>query len=120
MPAEVEPQMFDGEMLPAFLDHNERQMIFQDFRGVVFPCARPAELHGSQEIDTTADASVLRQILRSAYRFGRSLPQGFHHDTQLEGGRHFNQFKFDCSREGELAVTASHANIYPNDFVRPA
>jgi hypothetical protein len=120
MPAEVEPRMFDREMLPAFLDYNERQMIFRDFRGVVFPCARPAELHGSQEIDRTADTSVLRQILRSTYRFGSSLPQGFHHDAQLEGGRHFDQFKFDCSREGQLFVTASHANIYPNDFVRPA
>ena len=68
---------------------------------------------------------LLRKCVFSAnffgptYRFGTSLPQGFHHDAQFEGGRHFNQTRFDCSREGELLVTASHVNIYPNDYVRP-
>jgi hypothetical protein len=120
MPGSAVAQMFDREMLPRFLDRNERQMIFRDSRGVVFPCARPTELHGAQEINPSADVSVLRELLRSAYRFGTSLPQGFHHDAQFENGRPFNQMRFDCSREGELFVTASHANIYPNDYVRPA
>ncbi|MGA2773002.1 MAG: hypothetical protein ABSG26_19515 [Bryobacteraceae bacterium] len=120
MPETVSPQMFDHEMLPDFLDHNERQLIFRDSRNVVFPCARPTEFHGAQEIDPAAELRPLRELLRTAYRFGTSLPQGFHHDAQFEGGRHFNQTTFDGSREGEISVTASHVNIYPNDYVRPA
>jgi hypothetical protein len=120
MPEGVRAVMFDCKLLPEFLDYQERQLIFRDARGVVFPCARPSELHGAQEIDPYAEVSVLREVLRSTYRFGTSLPQGFHHDAQFEGGRHFNQTSFQCSRNGQLLVTASHANIYPNDFVRPA
>jgi hypothetical protein len=120
MPEAVNPQTFDHEMLPDFLDHQERQLMFRDSRNVVFPCARPTQLHGAQEIDPAAEVPLLRELLRTTYRFGASLPQGFHHDAQLEGGRHFNQARFDCSREGELSVTASHVNIYPNDYVRPA
>ena len=120
MPAAIEARMYNRDRLPEFLDHQERQMIYRDARGVVFPCARPTELHGAQEIDPTAKVSILRELLRGTYRFGTSLPQGFHHDAQFEDGRQFNQTRFDCSRHGELLVTASHANIYPNDFVRPA
>jgi hypothetical protein len=120
MPETINPQMFDHEMLPDFLGHNERQLIFRDSRNVVFPCARPTEFHGVQEIDPAAEVRVLRDLLRTTYRFGTSLPQGFHHDAQFEGGRHFNQTRFECSGKGELSVTASHVNIYPNDYVRPA
>lgn len=120
IPETVIAQMFDRHTLPDFLDHNERQLIFRDSRKVVFPCARPAEFHGAQEISPAAQVPVLREVLRTTYRFGTSLPQGFHHDAQFEGGRHFNQTRFDCSRNGELSVTASHVNIYPNDYVRPA
>ena len=120
MPETVTPQRFNREMLPDFLGHNEHQLIFRDSRNVVFPCARPTEYHGAQEIDPAAEPDVLRELLRTTYRFGTSLPQGFHHDAQFEGGRHFNDTRFDCSRQGELSVTASHVNIYPNDYVRPA
>lgn len=120
MPEKVTAQMFDHERLPDFLDRDERQLIFRDTRNIAFPCARPTEFHGVQEIDPAAEVPVLRELLRTAYRFGTSLPQGFHHDAQFEGGRHFNQDKFDCSRNGVLSVKASHVNIYPNDYVRPA
>ena len=40
--------------------------------------------------------------------------------AQFEGGRHFKATPFECSRNGQLSVSASHANIYPNDYVRPA
>jgi hypothetical protein len=120
MPETVRPQMFDHEMLPDFLGRNERQLIFRDSRNVVFPCARPTEFHGALEIDPGAELDILRELLRATYRFGTSLPQGFHHDAQFEDGRHFDRTRFDCSRQGELSVTGSHVNIYPNDYVRPA
>ena len=119
MPESAVAQQFDHETLPDFLDHNERQMIYRDSRNVVFPCARPSEFHGVQEVNPAAEVPVLREILRTMYRFGTSLPQGFHHDAQLEGGRHFHQTRFECSRQGEVVVTGSHVNIYPNDYVRP-
>lgn len=120
MPEEIIVKMFNHEMLPRFLRQDERQSIFCDSRNVVFPCARPTESHGAHEIDPAAAVPVLQDLLRSTYRFGAFLAQGFHHDAQLEGGHHFNQTRFDCSREGEISVTASHVNIYPNDYVRPA
>lgn len=119
MPEEIIAQTFDQEMLPNFLRRDERQQIFRDSRNVVFPCARPAEFHAAKEVDPAAEVPVLLDLLRSTYRFGTSLAQGFHHDAQFEGDRHFNQTRFDCSREGEILVTASHVNIYPNDYVRP-
>jgi hypothetical protein len=121
VPEAASPQMFNHEMLPGFLrGHDERQLIFRDSRNVVFPCARPTEYHAVQEIDPAAEVRGLREFLRTIYRFGISLPQGFHHDAQFEYGRHFNQTRFDCSRQGQISVTASHVGIYPNDYVRRA
>ena len=120
LPGGIAAKMYNRDDLPEFLEHQERQMVHCDARGVVFPCARRTELHGAQEIDPDAEISILREMLRGMYRFGTSLSQGFHHDAQFKDGRHFDQTRFDCSRQGELLVTASHVNIYPNDFVRPA
>lgn len=119
MPDGIVPEMFDREQLPEFLRPQERQMIFRDTRNVIFPCARASELHGQlPEIKLESNLPVLQDFLRGAYRFGTPLPDGFHHDAQLEGGRHFHQMGFDCSRNGPISVTASHVNLYPNDYVR--
>lgn len=115
----VKPEMFDRKRLPSFLDHNETQGIHKDTRGVVFPCCRPSEAHALSEFDQIASVEGLLNILRSTYRFGASLPPGFHHDAQLEEGVEFRSMPFDCSREGRIAVTTTHVNVYPNDFVRP-
>jgi hypothetical protein len=118
LPDGIAPEHFDNDRLPDFLRHQETQMIYKDSRGVVFPCARASEPHGGTEFDHEAKIEVLCDVLQSIYRFGAALPTGFHHDAQLEGGKHLKDMQFDCSRNGSLAVTASHANIYPNDFVR--
>jgi hypothetical protein len=118
MPDNIAPEMFDEEQLPGFLRHQERQMIFRDVRNVVFPCARASEFHGQPpEVDQDSDISVLQDFLRSVYRFGTPLPDGFHHDAQLEGGVSFQQMSFDCSRNGSISVSSDHANLYPNDYV---
>jgi hypothetical protein len=120
MPDTIVSETFDHERLPGFLRPQEHQVIFKDARGVVYPCSRATEMHGVQGIDADADESNLREMLRSTYRFGTSLPQGFHHDAQFEYGRHFDNTQFDCSRKGSCLVSGSHANVYPNDFVNPA
>ena len=120
VPEGIVAVMFDSEMLPAFLKPQERQLIFRDARGVVFPSARAGEMHGQiQEVEPDGDMSTLREVLRSTYRFGASLPFGFHHDAQYEGGRTLRNVSFQCSRKGLISVTSTHANIYPNDYVRP-
>jgi len=119
MPDNIVPEMFDREQLPEFLGHQERQMIFRDARNVIFPCARSSEFHGQlPEIEPESKVAVLQDFLRGVYRFGTPLPDGFHHDAQLEGGRHFDGMSFDCSLNGSILVTASHVNLYPNDHVR--
>ena len=118
-PEGVFPEMFDRERLPAFLGYPERQAIYRDARKVVFPCARANEMHGQlPEIEPTAAVASMQDLLRSVYRFGAPLPDGFHHDAQFEDGRHFKAMDFECSRNGSILVSASHANIYPNDYVR--
>jgi hypothetical protein len=119
MPETVAAETFDNERLPDFLRREEHQLIFKDARGVVYPCSRATEMHGLQGTDPDADAPILREILRSLYRLGTSLPQGFHHDAQFEYGRHFDNTQFDCSQKGACFVSGSHANVYPNDFVNP-
>ena len=119
MPEEISPETFDRERLPNFLNHQETQVIYKDTRNVVFPCCRAYEAHGGTEFDHNAELGGLLDILRSTYRFGASLPAGFHHDAQFEKGRDFSATSFDCSREGRISVTATHANVYPNDLVRP-
>jgi len=120
MPNTIAAETFDNERLPDFLRPQEHQVIFKDARGVVYPCSRATEMHGVQGTDPDADAPILREMLRSAYRFGTSLPQGFHHDAQFEYGRRFDNILFDCSQKGACFVSGSHANVYPNDFVNPA
>ncbi|MFN7926073.1 MAG: hypothetical protein U0Q16_38605 [Bryobacteraceae bacterium] len=119
LPEGINPEVFHRERLPKFLSHQEMQTIYKDTRNVVFPCCRAYEAHGLTEFDHSARVEVLKDILQSTYRFGASLPPGFHHDAQLEGGRDFDATAFDCSRAGRIAVTGSHANIYPNDYIRP-
>ena len=118
-PNGVIAEIFDYERLPGFLREQERQEIYRDSRSVVFPCARANELHGRPaEINHPPTLADLQYFLRSVYRFGAPLPEGFHHDAQLEDGRHFNNMNFVCAREGPILVSGNHANVYPNDFVR--
>jgi hypothetical protein len=113
-------RMFDHDDLPNFLRQSERQSIFQDARGLVFPCARPAELHGTPPPASGGqDLAYLQYNLRSFFRFGVPLEEGFHHDVQFEQGRPVSGVEFECSRNGCLQVSATHVNIYPNDYVRP-
>jgi len=115
---EVSVETFDRDRL-RFLRPNDRKDIYRDARRVVFPCARPEEFHSlRRELDIESEQSEWRNFLRNAYRFGVPLPDGFHHDAQFEGGREFDKMVFDCASDGPVLVSGSHANIYPNDYIR--
>ena len=116
---EVKPEVFGREQMPKFLHHRERRAMFRDARNIIFPCARSAQLHGRpSELGPDSEVSVFQDFLRSTYRFGIPLPDGFHHDAQLEWGSEFDRTSFDCSRKGSIEVSGSHVNIYPNDYIR--
>jgi hypothetical protein len=116
---EMSAQSFDDNQLPDFLRKSERKDFYRDARSVVFPCARRTEFHALlRELENDSGRPEWRHVLRTAYRFGAPLPDGFHHDAQLEHGREFQKMPFVCSAEGKVSVTGPHANIYPNDFIR--
>jgi hypothetical protein len=118
MPDGIVPEMLDHEQLPQFLRPQERQLLYSDIRSVVFPCARPTRFHGQlPEVSLDSKLLILQNFLRSVYRFGTPLPDGFHHDAQLQEGRSFDKMSFACSRNGPISVSADHVNLYPNDYV---
>ena len=118
-PEHTAAEIFEFEQLPGFLDRAERKAMFRDARNVIFPCARATQLHWRvPDLGPESDLTLLQDFLRSTYRFGTPVPDGFHHDAQLEWGADFDEMPFDCSREGAIRVSGKHANIYPNDFVK--
>ena len=57
-------------------------------------------------------------LMNGLYRFGQPLTDGYHFDVQRETGQQLMREEFSCSRKGRIEVTGTHANVYPNDFVR--
>jgi hypothetical protein len=92
--------------------------VLSDSRGLLFPHDR--SVHGpARELPPSSSHEERKQFMRSSFRFGVPLIDGFHHDVQF-GGRSLGGETFECSRKGTLQLSCTHANIYPNDFVRPA
>jgi hypothetical protein len=92
---------------------------YADARGLVFPPADRSGDHGvPREISQDSPIPELQALLRCLYRFGTVLDYGFQHDVQLPGGRLLDRVRFDCPINGAIEVSGTHANIYPNDFVR--
>jgi hypothetical protein len=93
---------------------------YVDARGLVFPPAARSGDHGvPREISAKSPIPELQALLRCLYRFGSAIDYGFQHDVQLPRGKLLDRVPFDCSINGIIEVSGSHANIYPNDFVRP-
>ncbi len=62
--------------------------------------------------------SCPRRELERLYRFGFPLRDGFHHDVARQDGADFRDEPFECSERGEVTVCGTHANVYPDDYVR--
>jgi hypothetical protein len=117
--AELTPKRFSSDTL-ASLEGSQVQHCFQDYREIVFFRSYSEGFHGAKrEIESIGSVTAGLNILRSLYRFGAPIPQGFQHDAQYVRGRHFKNQAFDCVEKGRVLISGSHANIYPNDFVRP-
>jgi len=92
--------------------------IFSDSRSLLFPHDRSN--HGpARELSPNCSHEERKQFMRSSFRFGVPLINGFHHDVQFIG-HGLGGERFECSQKGSLQLSSSYANIYPNDFVRPS
>jgi hypothetical protein len=95
-----------------------RKTVLADVRGLLFP-HDPSEHGFVRTLPDDCSDDDRKNIMRSTYRFGVPLRNGFHHDVQF-AGRDLNGEIFECGLQGALALNCSHANVYPNDHVRPA
>ena len=101
------------------LERNEVRRVHVDERDLAFLRANDREFHGqARELPEDAEAKAHRSLLRTLYRFGGPLPFGFHHDVQRRDGRKMVETRFECCMAGPVTVSGSHANVYPDDFVR--
>ena len=92
----------------------------KDARGLVFARSQHGQ-HGAPHavLPADADLSLLRRTLEGRFRFGTPIqPEGFQHDVQWEKDQPLKDEAFDCEQDGRIRVTASHANVYPNDVVK--
>ena len=102
------------------LDKNEVRTVLVDRRELAFLQAHDTAFHGpARELDEAATSCERQNMLRRLYRFGGPLPDGFHHDVQQSDGSKLRDVEFDCCEQGKFTVSGSHANVYPNDYVRP-
>ena len=92
--------------------------VLSDIRGLLFPHDQSA--HGiPRELSDGCSLEERKLFMRSCFRFGVPLADGYHHDVQF-AGRNLSGTQFDCARAGILELTCTHANVYPNDYVRPS
>jgi hypothetical protein len=106
------------EDLPHHIPKGVSKEVCSDYRDLLFPPDKTN--HGPQrELDGTASDEERKQFMRSAFRFGVPLINGYHHDVQF-AGRKLSGQTFECSREGVVQLNCDYANVYPNDFVRPS
>lgn len=105
--------------LEALVKYEKRQKKYVpvDARGRDF-CVDAQAFHGKfHEAEDPAEAP--KQMLERLYRLGHPLRDGFHHDV-CRDGQLLRRESFYCSKRGcEIEINGTHANVYPNDFVRP-
>ena len=116
--AELQLLPFTQDNLPR-LPLGQTRRAFRDHRNLVFLTAHPTAYDGkAREVEVeTSDNEVLNRM-KGLYRFGAALPNGFHHDVQLEHGRDLGGTEFECAEMGPIQADGSYVNIYANDFVR--
>lgn len=96
-----------------------KKLVFIDDRKLCFPSSINTGNHAlPRRLESDQDAKKVIQLLQQLYRFGLPIEHGYHFDVQHPGGEHLDRVRFVCCEEGELTVSGTHVNIYPNDKVR--
>lgn len=106
------------EDLPNNLRPGAHRSVLCDSRGLLFP--HDHSNHGvSRELLEDSSVRDRQLLLRSNFRFGVRLSDGYHHDVQF-CGRDLGGQEFNCAVAGNIRLRCSHASVYPNDYVRPS
>jgi len=113
---QVESKCYNSDELPKVIDGG-KHFICTDRRGIAFPPCKKSEAHGIARNDNRITSA---HFLAGYYRFGIRYESGFHFDAQYPNKKNIRGAIFHCSMEGSITAQSkhSHANIYPNDFVR--
>jgi hypothetical protein len=107
-----------SEDLPKFVRPGAQKAVLADVRGLLFP-SDPSQHGLARELPKDSSPQDKKHLMRSLFRFGVRLNDGYHHDVQY-AGRSLKGETFDCSRQGSVVLRCSYANVYPNDYVRPS
>ncbi len=120
---EIQPVKFTNENFAAYYKKvgGKNKRFNVDARGLVFPASNRG-MHGParESLIAQGNSGSLKLLLESAYRFGTPLPAGYQHDVQYPHDKLLSNEQFACSVEGIVSISGTHANVYPNDSVRPA
>ena len=122
--AGIETPRFTSEVLRRFHKRTggANRRFPMDARGLVFANASGGRHAPVRALPAEPRPTVpqLRMLLESMYRLGTPLPDGFQHDVQWPEDAFLAKERFSCSQEGAVDLWGTHANIYPDDYVREA
>ncbi|PZO40744.1 MAG: hypothetical protein DCE92_02000 [Alphaproteobacteria bacterium] len=120
--ANLTTEVFDYDSLPKFFGkvRDISKPFRVDRRGLVFARSLSGQ-HGFVRLATmpgAGAATLFREPLESAFRFGTPLLDGFQHDVQWRGkARLAKQSFFDIATRTRIPISGSHANVYASDRV---
>ena len=106
----------ENKDLPRHVRRGAQKTVLEDVRGLLFP-SDPSRDGPARELAGDSSMEEMKHFLKSRFRFGVPLIDGYHHDVQY-AGRSLRREEFECSREGPVTLTCPYANVYPNDYVR--
>ena len=116
--AGLSPIRFTREQLPqnAFKSQQYADRFFQDCRGRIFP---PDLYHARSRLnDEVTPPGELSVAIRQRYRFGVTVRDGnLHYDLQYEQPKELVMEHMYCAVDGDVLITASHANVGVNDVI---
>jgi hypothetical protein len=104
--------------LPKHVFGSGHKEVLSDSRSLLFPHDLSNDGF-TREIPSDSSDEERKRFMRSSYRFGVPLTNGYHHDVQF-AGRDLGGAVFECPVNGTLTLNSTYANVYPNDYVRPS
>lgn len=105
--------------LPKHVRPDASKQVLADARDLLFPADH--SLHGpARELGDNSSTQDKKLFMRSRFRFGVPLKDGYHHDVQFAEGRRLQGERFECASRGAVNLRCLYANVYPNDYVRPS
>jgi hypothetical protein len=102
--------------LPNHVRPGAHKQVLADNRGLLFP-SDPSRHGLERELPRDSSPQERKLFMRSRFRFGVRLDDGYHHDVQYLR-RDLGGAIFECPRGGNRVLRSNYANVYPNDYVR--